>query len=43
MFEKAGQPDWGILVPIYSKYLAITIAGRLGWWLILTLIPAVNR
>ena len=42
MFEKAGQPGWGVLVPIYNLYLLCKIAGRPGWWLVLLLIPIVN-
>jgi len=42
VFEKAGQPGWGVLIPIYNIYLLLQIAGRPGWWLILYLIPFVN-
>ena len=42
MFVKAGQPGWGILIPIYNAYLMIKVAGRPGWWLILMFIPLVN-
>ena len=42
MFEKAGQPGWGAIVPFYNAYLMCKIAGRPGWWLILLLIPYVN-
>jgi fructose-specific phosphotransferase system IIC component len=31
MFEKAGQPGWAILVPIYNAYILLKIAGRPGW------------
>lgn len=41
-FEKAGQPGWGAIIPIYNAYLPLKIAGRPGWWLILLLIPLVN-
>jgi hypothetical protein len=42
VFEKAGQPGWAILIPIYNLYVMLKIAGRPGWWLILYLIPLVN-
>jgi hypothetical protein len=42
VFTKAGQPGWGVLIPIYNLYLLTQIAGRPGWWLILMLIPLVN-
>lgn len=42
MFEKAGQPGWGVLIPIYNAYLVLKIVGRPAWWLILMLIPIVS-
>ena len=42
VFTKAGQPGWGVLIPIYNLYLMCKIAGRPGWWLLLMLIPFVN-
>jgi hypothetical protein len=42
MFEKAGQPGWGILVPIYNLLLIVRIAGSPDWMFILLLIPGVN-
>ncbi len=41
-FEKAGQPGWACIVPIYNIYIMLKIAGKPGWWLLLFLIPAVN-
>ena len=35
VFEKAGQPGWGSLVPIYNVYLLLKIAGYPGWYLLL--------
>lgn len=42
MLEKAGQPGWAIIIPIYNAYILLKIAGRPGWWLILYLIPLFN-
>ncbi len=42
VFVKAGEPGWGIFVPIYNLYLVCKIAGRPEWWLILFFIPFVN-
>lgn len=42
MFTKAGQPGWGIIIPIFNLYLMIEIAERPAWWLILFFIPIVN-
>lgn len=41
-FEKAGQPGWGALVPIYNTYLMIRIGGNAWWWLLLLFVPLVN-
>ncbi len=42
VFEKAGQPGWGCLIPIYNIYLLVKIAGREWWWMLLMLIPLVG-
>lgn len=42
VFEKAGQPGWAAIIPIFNLYILLKIAGRPGWWLILYLIPFVN-
>ena len=41
-FEKAGQPGWACLIPIYNVYIMLKIGGKPGWWLILFLIPFAN-
>jgi hypothetical protein len=41
-FEKAGQPGWAAIIPIYNLYILCQIAGRPGWWCILYFIPFVN-
>jgi hypothetical protein len=42
VFEKAGQPGWAVLIPLFNIYILLKIAGRPGWWLILYFIPVVN-
>jgi hypothetical protein len=42
VFEKAGQPGWAAIVPIYNIYVLTQIAGRPAWWIVLFLIPIVN-
>jgi uncharacterized membrane protein YhaH (DUF805 family) len=42
VFEKAGRPGWGAIIPIYNTYLLVKTAGRPGWWVILYFIPIVN-
>ncbi|MGD0785595.1 MAG: DUF5684 domain-containing protein [Sedimentisphaerales bacterium] len=42
VFEKAGQPGWASIIPIYNCYILLKIASKPGWWLILMFIPLVN-
>ena len=35
VFEKAGEPGWAALVPIYNAIVLLKIAGRPGWWVLL--------
>ena len=42
IFAKAGEPGWGVFVPIYNLYLVCKISGRPEWWVILFFIPLVN-
>jgi hypothetical protein len=41
-FTKAGQPGWGVLIPIYNAYLLTQIARKPGWWVLLLFVPIVN-
>mgnify|MGYP000610221017 CR=1 FL=1 len=41
-FEKAGEPGWGAIIPIYNIYLMIKIGGNEWWYLLLMLVPLVN-
>jgi hypothetical protein len=42
VFDKAGQPGWAAIIPIYNVYVMLQIVGRPAWWLILFLVPVVN-
>ncbi len=42
IYEKAGQPGWACIVPIYGAYILLKIVGKPGWWLLLYFIPLVN-
>jgi hypothetical protein len=42
IYEKANQPGWACIVPIYNYYILLKIVGKPGWWLLLLLIPFVN-
>jgi Family of unknown function (DUF5684) len=42
MFQKAGEPGWAAIIPIYNYLIAIKIAGKQWWYILLILIPVVN-
>jgi hypothetical protein len=42
MFEKAGEPGWAAIIPIYNWLIGIKIAGKPWWYILLMLIPVVN-
>lgn len=42
IFQKAGQPGWACIIPIYNVYILLRIVGKPGWWLVLMLVPFVN-
>lgn len=42
VYQKAGQPGWAVLVPIYNVYVLTQIVGRPWWWLLLMFIPIVS-
>jgi len=42
VFEKAGQPGWAALIPIYSSYILTKIIGKPWYWLLLMLIPYIG-
>lgn len=41
-FEKAGQPGWACIIPVYNIYIMTKIGGKPGYWVLLCLIPFVN-
>ncbi|HVS33524.1 MAG TPA: DUF5684 domain-containing protein [Thermoanaerobaculia bacterium] len=42
IFQKAGQPGWAALIPIYNLVVLLQVAGKPVWWIVLMLIPIVN-
>lgn len=42
MFEKAGEPGWAAIVPIYNAIVLCRIGGKPEWWFLLMLIPIVG-
>ena len=42
MYEKAGQPGWASLIPIYNLVVLCQIAGKPIWYVLLMFVPLVN-
>ncbi len=42
IYEKAGQPGWACIIPIYNVFILLKIIGKPWWWLLMFLIPIVN-
>ena len=42
IFEKAQEPGWAAIIPIYNLLIVIKIAGKPWWWILIALIPIVN-
>jgi len=42
IYERAGQPGWAVLVPIYNMLIWLRIIGKPWWWVLLMMIPYVN-
>lgn len=42
VFEKAGEPGWAAIVPIYNVVVLLKISGKPVWWVVLFFIPMVN-
>ena len=42
VYEKAGEPGWAAIVPIYNFVVLLRMAGKPLWWVFLLLVPIVN-
>jgi hypothetical protein len=42
IFEKAGQPGWASIIPIYNVITLLRITGRSGWWFLGFCVPFLN-
>lgn len=42
IYDKAGEPGWAAIIPIYNVIVLLKIVGRPIWWLLLLMIPFVN-
>lgn len=42
IFEKADEPGWAAIIPIYNLVVMLRMVGRPTWWIILFIIPVVQ-
>lgn len=42
VYQRAGEPGWATLVPIYNAVVLLRVARRPIWWIVLLLVPLVN-
>lgn len=42
VYEKAGQPGWAVLIPVYNLIIMLKIANKPWWWIFLFFIPIAN-
>lgn len=42
VFSKAGKPGWACLVPFYSGFVMVQIAGKSILWFFLMFVPMIN-
>lgn len=42
IYEKAGEPGWAAIIPIYNFVILLKIVEKPVWWVILFIIPVVN-
>lgn len=42
VYERAGEPGWAILVPIYNTYVLTRIGRVSGWWVLAMFVPLLN-
>lgn len=42
MFQKAGQPGWKAIVPLYNGYTLTSLVFSSGWFFLLAIIPIAN-
>ena len=42
VYQKAGQPGWASIVPIYNYIILLEITGKPIWWILLFFIPFIN-
>jgi len=42
VFQKAGEPGWAAIIPIYNLYVLVKVSGNTWWWFLMFFIPILN-
>ena len=42
VFQKAGEPGWAAIIPIYNLYVLVRISGNTWWWFAMFFVPVLN-
>ncbi|HVY44816.1 MAG TPA: DUF5684 domain-containing protein, partial [Minicystis sp.] len=42
IFDKAGEPWWAAIIPIYSFLVLLKIVDKPAWWVVLLFVPVAN-
>ena len=42
VYEKANEPGWAVLIPIYAQIVQARIGGKSPWWVLAMFIPGLN-
>jgi hypothetical protein len=42
VFEKAGQPGWAAVIPVYSWIVMLRVVEKPSWWVLLMCIPFIK-
>jgi hypothetical protein len=42
IFQKAREPGWQAIIPIWNYLVLLKISGKPWWWILLLLIPVIN-
>ena len=40
--EKANEPGWAVLIPIYAQIVTARIGGKSAWWVVAMFLPFIN-
>lgn len=42
VFEKAGQPGWAAIIPLYQQIVMARIGQKSAWWIVALFVPGLN-